>query len=178
MSEEEIANRLNIRRGEVVPPAADLVAGIKKLLDEREGQTIVVKPHRAHSYPGELDKKLEKIVDLMLSKQRLIKAIGQDPFDEARDAIKQAFTDDGWEPPIVYDPAPSERFGEPVDVSETQVLKGGFEPAPRMTGQEWYDKFEKSLDTKKLLAIDPSGNLLVQARSAGATAAKKAAGIE
>jgi len=108
----------------------------------------------------ELDKRLEAAYSYEFTP-----VVGGTQFETHVDveAIKQAFIDAGW--------APFTPDGK-VKVQEL-VNKRGL-----MTGQEWYRKFEKEIDKKNLLGLDPSGALLQQARDGALRAAKKAAGIE
>lgn len=90
-------------------------------------------------------------------------------YKKALSHAKQAFIDDGWEAPVEYDKPPKQMFGELVSLDseypisatfvgpDTYPLRSKRTPEelkaiseelskPRLTGDEWYERFAKILE--------------------------------
>lgn len=135
---------------------------------------------------SDLDKKLERCITKAIANYgdpesfTPVKELCNDTTEE----IKQAFIDEGWNRP--FDDSGIINFGtaeNPILIHKDSPIfsqeNGGWVGIPEendgtvlMTGQEWYDKFEKELPADHLLPQ------YVNIREQVLEAAKKAAGIE
>lgn len=125
---------------------------------------------------SDLDKKLQDILNTTYSfgnEDKDLEFYGTSNDDEI-EAIKQAFIDEGWIPYKPFEYTPEGK--KPAWWSKTPELMTGDEHKARtaglMTGQEWYDRFEKEVGQYEAggWIDDTLDNVLL--------AAKKAAGIE
>jgi hypothetical protein len=116
-----------------------------------------------------MDKELlEKLAELLEAEDAgmLNEDIPSYDYDEMAKKIVATFKEAGWERPVIYDLPSIDRFGEPVDLNETKetlvlandkawelcvicskpVSDGHLHEGDFMTGQEFYDRFEKELE--------------------------------
>lgn len=102
--------------------------------------------------------------------------VRRDEFPEWRRQIKQAFKDEGWIAPEDFAPDDSTEIAEYGDVQPRPLNRADFfkfstDYRPLMTGQEWYDRFEKEMTAYTASHDQPM-------KEEALKAAKKAAGLE
>lgn len=124
---------------------------------------------------GDLDEKLlEVIEDNQYIDGEFLKYASEEAKQEAVARIRQAFVDAGW----LH--IPNLKTGDFITVNGGTVILNGdgtMTRVIRLTGQEWYDRFEKKL-RGIILPYSEQPHDALMAFNLCEEAAKKAAGIE